>query len=93
MNNSRAHVVIHGRVQGVFFRAYTADEANALEVKGWVRNLPNGNVEAVFEGEEKAVQNMIAWCRQGPPRAHVTRVDVDQEPYWGEFHGFKIEYY
>jgi acylphosphatase len=93
MKYSRAHVVIHGRVQGVFFRAYTADEANALGVKGWVRNLPNGSVEAVFEGEEKAVQEMIAWCRHGPPHAHVTRVDVEQESYRGEFHGFKIEYY
>jgi acylphosphatase len=93
MSFAQAHVVIHGRVQGVFFRVYTTDEANALGVSGWVRNLPNGCVEAVFEGEEKAVQKMIAWCHQGPPRAHVTKVEVHFKPYRGEFHGFRTEYY
>jgi len=93
MNRVRAHVVIYGRVQGVFFRAYTADEANALGLKGWVRNLPDGSVEAVFEGEEKAVQQMITWCYRGSPRSHVTKVDVDFESYRGEFNGFKTEHY
>ena len=87
----RAHVVISGRVQGVCFRAYTVDEAAAASLAGWVRNTPDGRVEAVFEGEQSAVEAMIAWCRHGPPAARVNGVEV----VWGEprgERGFGIRY-
>ncbi len=76
----RAHVWISGRVQGVFFRASTVDEAVARGVDGWVRNSSDGRVEAVCEGEKSAVEAMIAWCRKGPPAARVSSVEV----VWGE---------
>ena len=68
----RKHVLIEGRVQGVAFRAYTEQEARRRGLGGWVRNLADGRVEAVFEGEEAEVEAMIAWCREGPPAARVT---------------------
>ncbi|MRS12282.1 MAG: acylphosphatase [Actinobacteria bacterium] len=72
----QAHVVVGGRVQGVYFRASAAEQARALGLAGWVRNAGD-DVEAVFEGPRGAVEQMIAWCRQGPPRAAVERVDVE----------------
>lgn len=72
----RAHIWVSGRVQGVCFRAYTSDEAAAGGVAGWVRNTPDGRVEAVFEGKKSAVEAMIAWCRTGPPAAWVSSVEV-----------------
>ncbi len=74
-----AHVFISGFVQGVFFRMYTQKEAQALELSGWVRNRPDGRVEAVFEGEKTAVEEMIAWCWEGSPSAKVTNVEVKWE--------------
>jgi len=88
----RVRVIISGRVQGVFFRAYTKEEAERLGIKGWVRNLPDGRVEALFEGEDKAVEEMIRWCHRGSPSAVVTKVEVHEEPYQGEFKDFKIRY-
>lgn len=88
----RAHVYVSGRVQGVFFRSETQDEALRHGVTGWVRNLPDGKVEAVFEGEKKAVEKLIEFCRRGPPGARVTKVDISWEPYTGEFKDFKIRY-
>ena len=88
----RAHVFIFGRVQGVWFRSYTQAEAKKLGVKGWVRNLPDGRVEAVFEGEDEAIDKMIAWCHKGSPYSEVTKVEVIEEPYKGEFTDFKIRY-
>ena len=87
----RAHVVISGRVQGVCFRAYTSDEAAAGGVAGWVRNTPDGRVEAAFEGEKSTVEAMIAWCRKGPPAARVSSVDVVWEEPKGE-QGFGVRY-
>jgi len=75
----RARVVVHGRVQGVFFRDTCRHEAAAVGVTGWVRNLAGGAVEAVFEGEPDAVRRMVDWCRTGPPEARVTGVDVHEE--------------
>jgi acylphosphatase len=75
----RAHVIVSGRVQRVYFRASAANEARALGLAGWVRNAGN-DVEAVFEGPRPAVERAIEWCRSGPPRANVERVDVE----WGE---------
>jgi acylphosphatase len=90
--NLRAHVIIEGLVQGVFFRASTKEKALQLGVGGWVRNLSDGDVEALFEGEKKKVEEIVAWCYQGPPGARVTKVDLDWEPYKGEFRRFDVRY-
>ncbi len=89
---ARAHVLVSGRVQGVFFRQGTRDLARRLGVTGWVRNLLDGRVEAVFEGEREDVESMIDFCKRGPPGAKVTKVDVRWEEYVGEFKGFRIRY-
>jgi len=88
----RARVIVSGRVQGIFFRSETRHEAKKHGVKGWVRNLRNGRVEAVFEGEEKAVKDLIEFCKKGPLGARVTYVDVTWGSYTGEFKDFKIRY-
>ncbi|MEM2394095.1 MAG: acylphosphatase [Candidatus Bathyarchaeia archaeon] len=88
----RAHVLVSGRVQGVFFRAETRREAKKRGVKGWVRNTLDGKVEAVFEGEEDAVKELIEFCKLGPPGARVTKIDVKWETYTGEFRDFEIRY-
>ncbi len=88
--NIRVHVFISGRVQGVFFRSSTKDKAEELCVSGWVRNLTDGRVEAVFEGEEGSVKWMIEWCRKGPEYAKVDDVEVVSENYTGEFKGFAL---
>ncbi|MBI2354373.1 MAG: acylphosphatase [Deltaproteobacteria bacterium] len=89
---TRVYVMVHGRVQGVSFRHYTSRRAMALGVAGWVRNLPDGSVEGVFEGDVSAVDALVDWCRQGPPAARVERVDVREEPYAGEFTDFSIRH-
>jgi len=88
----RLHVYISGRVQGVFFRAYTQETAQSLNLGGWVRNLPDGRVEAVFEGNEKNITTMLAWCKKGPPYAVVEKAYAQEEPFTGEFQEFKITY-
>lgn len=88
----RAHVFVSGRVQAVFFRAETRREARRRGVKGWVRNLRDGRVEALFEGEKEAVKELIEFCRQGPPAAKVTNLDVNWEDYTGEFEDFRVRY-
>lgn len=92
MSKARVHVYISGHVQGVFFRDHTRRQALANGVAGWVRNLWDGRVEAVFEGDEEAVQRMIAWCWQGPPNAYVTDVEVHDEPTGGDLRGFSIRW-
>ena len=89
---ARVHVVIEGRVQGVFFRASTRDEARARGLGGWVRNLPDGRVEALFEGDRLVVENMLAWCHKGPPYAYVSRVEVERQTYVGDMADFRIVY-
>ncbi|SFR00901.1 acylphosphatase [Desulfoscipio geothermicus] len=84
------HVYISGIVQGVYFRDYTRREAEKLGVKGWVRNLPDGRVEAVFAGPAEAVEKIIAWCHQGSPSAHVTGVEVTNNVPAKDFNDFKI---
>lgn len=86
----RAHVVISGGVQGVFFRQTTAYEAEKRGVTGWVRNLADGRVEAIFEGEEPNVKELVEYCRMGPRGARVTSVNVAWEPYTGEFETFEV---
>ncbi len=83
--NIRVHVVISGLVQGVWFRASTKEKADQLKLAGWVRNTSHGDVEAVFEGEEHIVDEMIAWCHHGPQHAQVIDVIVTREPCSHEF--------
>ena len=87
----RAHVFVSGRVQGVWFRASTRDKAEELSLNGWVRNLPDGRVEAVFEGDDRAVEEMVEWCRHGPTMARVDTVDIEYEKPQGE-RSFRIIY-
>ncbi len=79
----RRRVVVHGTVQGVFFRDTCRREASRHGVNGWVRNRPDGAVEAVFEGTVDGVGSMISWTRQGPPSAQVERVETAEEPFEG----------
>jgi len=88
MVNVRVHVLVSGRVQGVFFRQNTKQQAQRLGVKGWVRNLPNGRVEAVFEGEESIVKAIVEYCRHGPSYARVENIEVNYENYKDEFLDF-----
>lgn len=83
---------VSGRVQGVFFRYETKSLADELGVRGWVRNLPDGRVEAVFEGEEEPVRRMIEFCKRGPPGARVTDIKIEWEDYKGEFNRFFIRH-
>ena len=76
-------------MQGVFFRAEARARAESLGVAGWIRNLPDGSVEAVFEGEDERVESMVGWCRRGPTGAEVEAVDVEREEPVGE-PGFRI---
>lgn len=85
----RCRVVVHGLVQGVWFRDSCRREAEARGVAGWVRNRNDGTVEAVFEGDHAAVAQCVAWCRQGPVRAEVTGTDVTEESPEG-LTGFRI---
>ncbi len=88
----RAHVLIAGRVQGVSFRWYTQRKAQELGLTGWVRNLWDRRVEAVFEGEEDAVRKAVNWCPVGPPTAYVEDVQVNYETPTGEFTSFRVKY-
>jgi acylphosphatase len=80
----RVHVFVFGDVQGVNFRWYCRSEASMRVVGGFVRNLPDGRVEAVFEGEPESVDAMVEWCRRGPPSANVRGVEVTEEPPSGD---------
>ena len=86
----RTRVLVAGRVQGVGFRWAVEDEARDAGVTGWVRNLPDGRVEAVFEGEEESVRRMVGICRRGPAVARVDDVAIIKEEYTGKFEGFFI---
>jgi acylphosphatase len=88
----RAHIFVTGKVQGVYFRQNTMQVAASRGVTGWVRNLDDGRVEAILEGEEIDVNKVIQWCYAGPPKAHVDGVNVKFEKYTGEFAGFNVIY-
>ena len=90
--NTRVHAYITGRVQGVAFRWETQRVAEQHQVQGWVRNLPDRRVEAVFEGPRPQVEAVLAWCHQGPAIARVDAVDFQWEDFKGEFEGFSITY-
>jgi len=83
-------VVFRGRVQGVNFRAYAQEKAVELGLTGWVRNTPNGEVEAVIEGDARLVEEAVAWCRDRQPYAQVQEAKVTILPYGGEFSGFEV---
>jgi acylphosphatase len=91
MEKIRAHVVISGRVQGVCYRQAAFQKAVELGLKGWVRNLNNGRVEAIFEGEEKLVNEMLEWCKEGPTMARVSHVEVDKQQCLDDFTDFRIK--
>ncbi|MFQ5716703.1 MAG: acylphosphatase [Nitrospinales bacterium] len=90
MSKSAAHIIVRGRVQGVFFRASARTEANKLRLSGWVRNRDDGSVEVYAEGGEEEARHLVEWCRKGPPAAVVTGVDVDWVSPEGMMKGFVI---
>ena len=88
----RLRVYISGMVQGVFFRGAARHAAADLNLTGWVRNMEDGRVEALLEGEDADVDKMIEWCKIGPPAAHVEKVVTTEEHYTGGFHDFSIKH-
>ena len=92
MAQKRVHVWIAGRVQGVFFRASVQEAASNAGLTGWVCNLADGRVEAVFEGDAASVERVVQWCWQGSPMSRVEEVVAEEEPVRGDFHGFEISY-
>ena len=92
MGYGRAHLYIQGRVQGVFFRGFTRERAQDLGLNGWVKNLRDGRVEALFEGEKALIEKAIEACNIGPLGARVTDIDIQWEAFVGEQEGFHIRY-
>ncbi len=92
MHMKRMHVIVKGRVQGVFFRARMQHEARALGLTGWVKNLSDGTVEAVWEGRDHSLAAMLEWSRHGAPPAIVTDVQVSEETYTGDYNDFHVRY-
>ncbi len=90
--DARAHVFVSGRVQGVFFRDHTRRWAASLGLKGWVRNVYDGRVEIIAEGEKGKVESLIDRLREGPPISRVENVEVTWEEYTGEFSDFRVTY-
>jgi len=88
----RAHIFVSGRVQGVFFRENTKKKADKTEVTGWVKNLRDGRVEAVFEGDRQNVEKLVNWARKGPIWAKIEALDVIWEDYKAEFRAFETRY-
>ena len=88
----RAHIFVSGRVQGVFFREKTKKTAEKLKVTGWVKNLRDGRVEAIFEGEKDKVEKMVDWARKGPFWAKVDSLELVYDDYVGECQEFEIRY-
>lgn len=93
MEKARAHLLISGRVQGVFYRSFTEDVAHSLGLKGWVKNCSNEKVEAVFEGKKEDIEKAISLCYKGPPAARVSNIDVQWEDFKGEFDIFSTKYF
>ena len=92
MEIARLHIVIEGIVQGVFFRVSTIEESSKLGLTGWVKNCPDGRVEAVFEGEIDKIEQIVEWCKKGPPGAEVRNVETAWEQATGEYDSFTIRY-
>jgi acylphosphatase len=89
-DRERAHVYVSGQVQGVFFRDSTREKAEQLTLNGWVKNLPDGRVEALFEGPSESVREMVRWCEQGPSHAEVENVDTEFEASEGDLTSFEV---
>ncbi len=87
---ARVHLLVSGLVQGVAFRAYTVDEARRLGVAGWVRNLADGRVEVEAEGDRRALEALVAWCRRGPPAAQVDDVETAWSAFAGDLGAFSM---
>ncbi len=92
MEIARLHIVIEGIVQGVFFRASTIEESGKLSLTGWVRNCPDGRVEAVFEGDIDKIDQVVEWCKKGPQGAVVRNVETIWEQAIGDYDSFTIKY-
>jgi acylphosphatase len=90
MATKRVHLIVRGRVTGVFFRAATQREARRLGISGWVKNRPDGNIEILAEAEEDAIREMLSWAQHGPSAARVDDVEVRWRSYTGEFSDFRI---
>jgi len=90
MKRARIHVTISGHVQGVFFRSFVKSNARMFGLRGWIKNVPNGRVEAVFEGEQYDVNRMIELCRQGPPGSDVKDVEVREYNSQEKLESFEI---
>ena len=90
--NQRVHVIVRGRVQGVYFRASARDRARQLDLSGWARNCRDGSVEILAEGEKTRLERLVTWCHGGPPGAVVTDLDVEWQEASGEFVGFVVRY-
>lgn len=89
---ARAHLYINGKVQGVYYRAFACDVASSLELKGWARNLQDGRVEIVFEGNKDTIELAIKKCYEGPPASKVTDIDISWENHLEGFNDFMIRY-
>ena len=89
---TRVQILVSGLVQKVFFRAYTQQKARELGLTGWVKNLADGRVEALFEGDRENIEKMIEWARKGPPSAQVDDCEVIWQEYKGEFDNFEIQH-
>jgi acylphosphatase len=89
---ARANIKVIGRVQGVYYRSTTREVAIELGLTGWVRNVPDGSVEIVVEGEKEKIEELIKWCRKGPPLAIVKNLEIKWEEYKNEFKSFEVRY-
>ncbi|NIO22665.1 MAG: acylphosphatase [Candidatus Aenigmarchaeota archaeon] len=89
---ARAHVWISGEVQGVFFRSHIRSQAMLREIRGWVKNLPDGRVEALFEGNKDRIEELLEFCKEGPTGADVNNVEVKWEKPTSGFREFDIRY-
>lgn len=87
---ARAHLIVSGHVQGVYYRSNSAETGLKLGLTGWSKNLPNGTVEIVAEGDKERIEELIKWCRKGPPSARVEGVDIRWEAPTGEFEAFRV---
>ena len=92
MSQKRVHVFVTGRVQGVFFRQATKVIAIKNNVAGWVRNLDDGRVEILIEGDDKCIDSVIAWCDCGPANSRVDDIQINNENYLGSFENFEVRY-
>lgn len=90
--NKRFHIIVHGRVQGVFFRAETRTKARQLNLTGWVRNNSDGTVEIIAEGDTLNLLPFLKWCHEGPESARVEKLELKKQDYEGEFTDFGVRY-